>query len=179
VRAHGQRILVLGLGNDILGDDAVGLLAARRLRASLPASVDVQESAGAGLDLLDVLEGYGGALILDAIVTGAHPPGTVLEFSAADFREVVAPSPHFAGLPELLQMARQLAIPFPETISVLACEVADPYQIREGLSPPADAALPALVARAERIVASWVSGSAPPPSPEDSRRTGESSGLDD
>ena len=177
--AHGQRNIVLGLGNDILGDDAVGLLAARRLRASLPASVDVLESAGAGLDLLDVLEGYGRALILDAIATGAHPPGTVLEFGAADFQKVVAPSPHFARLPELLQMARQLAIPFPETISVLACEVADPYQIREGLSPPADAALPALVARAERIVASWVSGSAPPPSPEDSRRTGESSGLDD
>jgi len=178
VTEHSLRILVLGLGNDILGDDAVGLLAARRLRASLPASVDVLESAGGGLDLLDLLEGYGRALILDAIATGEHPPGTLLEFSAADFQKVIAPSPHFAGLPELLQMARQLTIPFPETISVLACEVADSYQIREGLSPSADAALPAVVARAERIVASWVSETGSPPSPESSRRRREDSGLD-
>ena len=59
------RILVLGLGNDILGDDAVGLLAARRLRAFLPASVDVLEAAGGGIGLLDVLEGYDCALLLD------------------------------------------------------------------------------------------------------------------
>jgi hydrogenase maturation protease len=172
-----RRILVLGLGNDILGDDAIGLLAARRLRAFLPASVDVRESGGGGLDLLDILEGCGRALILDAIATGEHPPGSVLEFSAADFQKVVAPSPHFAGLPELFHMARQLGIPFPETISVLACEVADPYQIRAGLSTSADAALPALVARARQIVESWVSENGSPPSPEDSRRTGESSGL--
>ena len=155
--APGPRLLVLGLGNDILGDDAVGLLAARQLRASLPASVEVRESAGSGLDLLDVLEGSDRALLLDAIATGAHPPGTVLEFGAGDFQKVVAPSPHFAGLPELLQLARQLAIPFPRTIAVLACEVADPYQIREGLSASAEAALPALLARAQRIVGSWVS----------------------
>ena len=64
------RILVLGLGNDILGDEAVGLLAARRLRALLPESVDVVESGGGGLDLLDVLEGYDRAILLDSILTG-------------------------------------------------------------------------------------------------------------
>jgi hydrogenase maturation protease len=164
VTEQSSRILVLGLGNDILGDDAVGLLAARRLRASLPATVEALESAGAGLDLLDVLEGYDRALILDAIATGEHPPGTVLEFGAADFEKVIAPSPHFAGLPELLQMARQLAIPFPATLSVLACEVADPYQIREGLSPSVADALPALVARARQILESWLSASAHDPS---------------
>ena len=40
-------LLVLGLGNDILGDDAVGLLAARRLRAFLPDTVDVSNPAAA------------------------------------------------------------------------------------------------------------------------------------
>ena len=160
---HPPRLLVLGLGNDILGDDAVGLLAVRRLRAFVPASVEVLESAGAGLDLLDVLEGSDRALILDAIATGRHPPGTVLEFTAADFEKVVAPSPHFAGLPELLQMARQLAIPFPATIAVLACEVADPYQIREGLSAAAADALPALVARGREIVEAWLAASAHDP----------------
>jgi Ni,Fe-hydrogenase maturation factor len=44
-------LLVLGLGNDILGDDAVGLLAARRLRRHLPASIPILESASGGLTL--------------------------------------------------------------------------------------------------------------------------------
>ena len=150
------RILVLGLGNDILGDDAVGLLAARRLREILPTDVKVLESAGSGLDLLDLLEGFEEALILDSILTGQHSPGTILEFSSADFQKAVAPSPHYAGLPELLQMAERLGIPSPKTIRILACEVADPYQIREGLSDTAREALPGLLTRAQEIVDSWL-----------------------
>lgn len=150
------RILILGLGNDILGDDAVGLLAARRLRAFLPESVDVLESAGGGLELLDILEGYDRALLLDSIVTGRSAPGTILEFSSDDFQKVVASSPHYAGVPELLQMARQLRIPFPETIRILAVEVEDPYQIREGLTDSAAQALPALVMRARQVLESWL-----------------------
>jgi len=148
-------ILVLGLGNDILGDDAVGLLAARRLRRHLPAALPIREAAGGGLTLLDLLEGYDYALLLDSIVTGKHPPGTILEFTADDFQKVVAPSPHYTGIPELLQMAERLEIPFPKTIHILAVEVADPYQLREGLSESATRALPALVERAQQIIDSW------------------------
>lgn len=149
------RILVLGLGNDILGDDAVGLLAARRLRALLPDSIDVLEAAGGGLELLDILEGYHRALLLDSIATGAHPSGTILEFSSDDFQAIVAPSPHYAGIPELLQMAERLGISFPTSIRILAVEVADPYQIREGLSDSATRALPALIQRAQQIIGNW------------------------
>ncbi len=155
-------IIVLGLGNDILGDDAVGLLAARRLRALLPDTIDVVEAGGGGLELLDVLEGYDRALLLDSIITGAHPVGTILEFSSDDFTKLVAPSPHYAGIPELLQMAKQLSIPFPVMIRILAVEVEDPYTIREGLTPSATEALPRLVAQGSRIVESWLSGPADP-----------------
>jgi hydrogenase maturation protease len=151
------RILVLGLGNDILGDDAVGLLAARRLRAVLPVSIDVLEAAGGGIGLLDVLEGYDRALLLDSIATGTHPPGSILEFTSDDFRKLVAPSPHYTGVPELLQLAEQLDIPFPKTIRILALEIADPYQIREGLSQSATDALEDLVTRARQILESWLS----------------------
>jgi hydrogenase maturation protease len=157
VTAQHSRILVLGLGNDILGDDAVGLLAARRLRASLPASVDVLEAAGGGIALLDILEGYDFALLLDSIATGTHPPGSILEFTSDKFRKLVAPSPHYTGVPELLQLAEQLDIPFPKTLRILALEIADPYEIREGLSQSATDALENLVARAKQILDSWFS----------------------
>jgi hydrogenase maturation protease len=155
VTGHPARILVLGLGNDILGDDAVGLVAARRLRAALPAAVDVLEQAGASLDLLDILEPYDRALILDSIVTGQHPPGTILEFDRTDFQEVLGPSPHYAGLPEVLRLAEALGIPFPAEIRILACEVADPYELREGISASLTLVLPTYVSRAQDIVDAW------------------------
>jgi hydrogenase maturation protease len=147
--------LVLALGNDILGDDAVGLLAARRLAATLPTGVEVVEAPSGGLALLELLEGRERALILDAILTGRYPAGTVLEFSAADLEKVAAPSPHFAGLPEILRLVDVLAIPFPRDLRVLAMEVADPYEVREGLTPLVERALPSLVKRAREVVGGW------------------------
>ena len=151
------RILVLGLGNDILGDDAVGLLAARRLRTLLPDCVDVVESPGGGLDLLDLLEGYDRAVLLDAILTGKHPPGTILEFSDADFKKDDAPSPHYAGLPTVIQLAESLGIHFPSPFRVVAVEVENPYEVLEGLSNSAKAALPAVIERAGGLVHAWLS----------------------
>ena len=151
------RILVLGLGNDILGDDAVGLVAARRLRFFLPETVDVVESPGAGLDLLDLLESYDRAVLIDAIMTGKHPPGTILEFSGADFKKDDAPSPHYAGLPTVIQLAESLKIHFPQYFKVVAVEVENLYEVLEGLSNPVNFALPAVVERVEGIVRVWLS----------------------
>ncbi|MBI5646771.1 MAG: hydrogenase maturation protease [Ignavibacteriae bacterium] len=146
--------LVLGLGNDILGDDGVGIEAARGLRALGGTDIEVIESAEAGLALLEILEGYDTALILDAMCTGVHTPGSIVEFGPESFRTVTAPSPHYAGLPEVLAMADVLELSFPRTIRILAMEVEDPYSIHEGLSPAVRAALPEFITRAAALLAS-------------------------
>lgn len=150
-------ILVLALGNDILGDDGVGFLAARALRGEFGKSqIEFVESGEAGLALIELMEGYDRALLLDAAVTGKHVVGTVITFSPADFKTVAAPSPHYAGLPEVLQMAERLRLHFPAEIEILALEVEDPYTIRESLTPVVEAALPAYVARAREILQRWI-----------------------
>jgi hydrogenase maturation protease len=145
--------LVLAMGNDILGDDGVALFAARRLRPR--EGVDVVESCEAGLALLEYLIGYDDVLILDAIRTGMHPPGSVLHFTAEDFRAVVAPSPHYAGLPEVLALGARLNVSMPKRIHVLAMEVEDPYSIREEMSASSTAALPAFVREVESVLLAW------------------------
>lgn len=152
----GQRTLVLALGNDILGDDAAGLLAARELRSEFGSCVDVVETGEAGLALLELMEGYDRALLLDAAVTGKHAPGTVIEFAPNDFSKVAAPSPHYAGLPEVLQLARRMQIAFPSDIRIVALEVRDPFTIREVLTPEVAAALPEYLAYAREILIDWV-----------------------
>jgi hydrogenase maturation protease len=150
-----HRILVLGLGNDILADDAVGLVAARSLRRHCPDEIEVVEAAESGLALLDFLEGRSHTLLLDAILTGRHPAGTVLEFSRRDFATALGVSSHYAGLPEVLGLAECLGVSVPTELCILAMEVEDLYCLREGLSDSVDRALPAYVGRARQILDGW------------------------
>lgn len=154
IRNHS--ILVLGLGNDILGDDGVGLLAARELKKQIEnLPLDVSETALAGFELLDMLQGYEKVLILDAVVTKKHQPGTVLELSAEQFKHATAVSPHYGGLPEVLKLAEKLQIEFPTDIRILAVEIEPPYQLREGLSSVIQSSISDLIQRAKEILHNW------------------------
>ena len=150
-----QKTLVLALGNDILGDDGVAFYAARILSAEFPDSVDVVETGEAGLPLLDHLEPYGRALILDAAATGKCPAGTILCWDREDFRRCVAPSQHSAGLPHILELAEHLSMAFPGELQVVCMEVSDPTVFRETLTPEARQALPAMVDMARNILTGW------------------------
>lgn len=154
-----MKTLVLGLGNDLAADDAVGLLAARALRERLArevggglaegpgGDVDVVESSASGLALLEILAGYERALVIDSILTGRNPPGTISEMALADVGRVEAPSLHHAGLPELAAAAERLGLSFPEQTRVFAVEVVDPYTLGAPVSEPVAAALDELVRR--------------------------------
>lgn len=153
-----RRCLLLALGNDILKDDGAGLAAARLLRDEFQKSVDIVEAPGAGLALLELLEGYDRALLLDAIFTGYAPPGTVLEFSRDDFlQKAAAPSAHYVGLPEVLRQAERLGIVFPQELRILALEVASPFESHAGMSPATRGALPGYVDRARQVLLGWLS----------------------
>ncbi len=152
-----RKILLLGLGNDILADDGVGIVAARLLKEEFEHDVDVAEASVSGFALLEILEGYEKALLLDAVATGRYSPGTILEFSRDDFQKVIAPSPHLAGLPEFFRLAETTGIPLPKDIRILAMEVEDPYYFRETLSPVVEKALPAFVERGRRVLIEWLS----------------------
>jgi hydrogenase maturation protease len=147
--------LLLALGNDIMGDDAAALVAAQCLKAKDLEDVDVSDTLEAGLALLEILSGYSRVLLLDTIVTGNHPPGTVLELSQQDFTKVLGSSPHYAGLPEVIELARQLAIAFPLDIRVLALEIETPTDFSDTLSPMIQAAIPGYVQKAADILQEW------------------------
>jgi hydrogenase maturation protease len=146
------------MGNELLGDDGVALAVARELRGRFGEKVDVVETSEAGLALMEVLTGYERALILDSVQTLEHEPGTVIEFQMDDFRKVVGPSPHYAGMPEVFSMAERLGIPMPEELRILAMEVANPFDFNECFTPAVAAGLPEFVARAGGVLAAWEAG---------------------
>lgn len=110
------------------------------------------ESAETGLALLDLLEGYDRAVLLDAMFTGRHPPGTILEFGPSDLKMSPAPSNHFAGLPEMFRLADRLGMHFPKEVRIVAMEVDNPVVFRQALTPEARKALPAFAERARQLL---------------------------
>jgi len=146
------RLLILGLGNDILTDDAIGLRVVRALRpelAGLPA-IDLQETTEMGLALLDHLSGYSAVFIVDSIQTGRARPGFVHELDASSLRQLAGGTPHFLGVGETLALGAALGLPMPAEVKIFAIETQDPFTLGALMTPPLEAALPAIAATLAR-----------------------------
>ena len=150
------KLLVLGLGNDVLTDDAIGLHVAREIQrkfASHP-SVHVRETTEMGLALLDFLTGYDAAVLVDSIQTGQAPPGSIHELDAASLKQLTGRTPHFVGVGETLALGRELSMPMPAQVRIFAIEVEDPFTLGTQLTPSLQSALPGIV----QHIAAAVSG---------------------
>ncbi len=114
-------ILILGVGNLLRKDDGVGVQAVQRLQQfSLPKGVKLVDGGTAGIGLLDILEGYERAVIIDAADMGLEP-GSVVKFrpEAAQFRSPeLRLSLHSADVAGVLELARLLGKPLPELVVI-------------------------------------------------------------
>ena len=144
-----NKVLLLGLGNEMLTDDAVGLRVVRLLRDEFAHEdrCDVQETQEMGLALLDWIVGYREVILVDSIQTGKTPPGTLHELDAGSLQDLTGRTPHFLGVGETLALGRQLGLPMPEHVKILAIEVADPFTLGAQMTPAMEQALPTLVQR--------------------------------
>jgi len=102
-----NRFLVAGLGNEMRGDDAAGLLAVRALRALHPRGVDVVECSGDAAALAESMALYSRVVVVDAIASD-KPSGTVLVLSPDDATTRSSTSSHGLGLREALALAQTL-----------------------------------------------------------------------
>ena len=67
--------LIMGLGNELLGDEGFGIHVARRLKqVRLPGHVKIAEGGVGGFDLLGYLDGVTRLLVIDVMVADM-PPG--------------------------------------------------------------------------------------------------------
>lgn len=151
-----MKILVLGLGNSLMTDDALGSRAVAALaeKFTFPPQVTVLDGGTLGLDLLPRLEGVGRLLILDAIDMGAAP-GTVFRLEGEEVPRAFAGklSVHQMGVQDLLAVA-ELQGHLPSELVALGVQ---PGSIEIGLhlTPEVEAAFPELVAAAERELVAW------------------------
>lgn len=99
------RLLILGLGNPLFGDDGVGIEVIARLRARYewPDDVAVVDGGTLGLRLIPLLEEADGAILVDAIAADA-PAASLVRLEGDEVPRVLPTrlSPHEMGVVDLL-----------------------------------------------------------------------------
>ena len=160
-------LLILGLGNDILTDDAVGLRVVRGLRSELvdQPAIELQETTEMGLALLDYLTGYPAAFIVDSIQTGHAVPGFIHELDASSLRLLTGGTPHFLGVGETLALGGLLGLPMPGVVKIFAIETQDPFTLSTRMTPALEAALPRIVETLAHSARLWPKGAGTASSP--------------
>lgn len=135
------RTIILGLGNEILGDDAFGLLVARSLKeAGAAVHADVVECSASGFRLLDYLEGYDRAILIDSYLCPERPLGEVLAFEIEDDRGPLPSSgSHFFSFPQTIAAGRAMGMHLPTRVTAY-CAVIHGHEfsdkgISEALKP--------------------------------------------
>jgi hydrogenase maturation protease len=159
--ASSPRVLVAGVGNVFLGDDAFGVEVVHELgRRSQPEGVRVADFGIRGLDLTyALLDGYEAVVVVDAAPRGGTP-GTlyVLEVQPPDGAEVaeVGVEGHNLDPVRVLRLAAALGSPV-RRLFVVGCEPGPPPAEAEemvaGLSEPVRAAVAGAVGLVEELVA--------------------------
>jgi len=135
-------VLVLGIGNVLLGDEGAGVHAVRRLeRESWPPHVTLLDGGTGGFHLLSLFQEYERIVLVDATMDG-QPPGTVRVIRprfASDYPKTL--SAHDIGLKDLVESAALLGHT-PEVVLIVVSVKTLPEGLHAELSPEVAAALP-------------------------------------
>jgi hydrogenase maturation protease len=162
-----MKILVLGLGNDLYGDDGVGIEAVKRLRdewaaESPPRSASLEisflECTLSGAALLDVVRGHDALVIIDTIIREDPDTGRVHILDGADIRDVPGPSPHYISVPQTLALGDQLGLDMPRSVKIVGVEAKCLFTLGEGLSEEMSARMPAILDAARGVLFDLASG---------------------
>jgi hydrogenase maturation protease len=136
-----SRILVLGIGNILLGDEGVGVAVIEHLKdpGTIPPTVDLLDGGTGSLVLLEPMRAAHRMILVDATSDG--PPGTIQRLVprfSSDFPQSL--TAHDIGLRDLLDSFYLLG-DTPEVV-LYAISIRFPQDLGLGLSPEVAAAVP-------------------------------------
>jgi hydrogenase maturation protease len=166
--ARPSSILVIGLGNPILGDDGVGWKVAQKVQEHLgvdphfhichhpgdnkdihrDSPVEVDCVSLGGLSLMERMLGYKRVILIDSMETGQGPAGRVQVLPLDSLTDPMAghsASTHDTTLMTALNTAKLMGLPIPSSVEIVAIEAMNVYDFSEELTPPVANALPIAV----------------------------------
>jgi hydrogenase maturation protease len=156
------RLKVIGVGNAWRGDDAVGLLVARHLKADQLPQVEIVECRGTVTAVREAWNDAAGVIVVDAVVSGSRP-GAIYRFNAhgggVPAQLSRSSSSHGWGVAEALALG-QLFKELPPYLIIYGIEGQN-FGPGQEVSQEVEAAIPEAVLRIRRDIRMWL-GREPP-----------------
>lgn len=149
-------VLVLGIGNLVMGDDAVGVMVAHRLQQGFrfADNVEIMDGGTLGLDLLPKLENITNLIMVDAVETGKKA-GTCVRLCGQELPIALQTkvSPHQMGLKDLLAVS-ELMGHSPKEMVLIGVQPGS-IEMEIGLTAEVEAQLETLVSNVLTELANW------------------------
>lgn len=140
-----MKTLILGFGNPILTDDAVGIRIAQELERGFP-DITVEATSEAGLSILEEVTGYQKLVIIDSIKTGKGKPGELYKLTLEDLKpKSDFSSSHGLDIATAFKLGERLGYPLPEQVSIYAVEVKDNTTFGEECTPEIEQSISLIV----------------------------------
>lgn len=155
--AVANRTLVLGLGNELLSDDGVGVHAVRRLQAEGVEGAVLLDGGTLGFALAGEVAEASALVVVDAAALGGEP-GDVAVFEDAELDGLLhggGRDAHGAGLAQMLAGARLIG-GLPERRALVGIQP-DATDWGTDLTPTVAAALPTACGRVRELLEKWPS----------------------
>jgi len=143
-----MKTIVLGVGNQILGDDGVGIHIINELKKQIQSpNITIDEAVTGGMSLLELILGYDKAIIVDAVKTKDGENGEVKRIPLNNFSTMHSCNPHDVTLNEAIEMAKKMGEDrIPKEIIVVGVMMKEiPCEFGEKLSDKIAAAVPKAV----------------------------------
>ncbi len=142
-----MKTILIGLGNPLLTDDAIGIRVAGSLSEEDFTDIDIEEASVGGMELVEMMLGYERAVIVDSIITGKKDVGTISRITPDDFKETrnVSNLHNVSFLQALKIWSATGDEMIPKDIVIYAIEVEDVHTFSEKMTPKVEDALPRLV----------------------------------
>jgi hydrogenase maturation protease len=143
-----MKTLVLGLGNSILSDDAVGLRVIGELKNKIDRpDITILDTELGGLNLFELLVGYDKAIIVDAIKTAEGKPGRIYKLNLeSQMGTRHTDSTHHMDFASAIKLGRKLGMDLPEEIIIFGIEAEDTNTFCERCTQVLERAIPSCVA---------------------------------
>jgi hydrogenase maturation protease len=143
-----MKTLLLGMGNPILCDDAVGVRLAQEFKEKLsqiPNLDIIEECSVGGLNLLGLFKGYDRVIVLDSFHTTGGVPGDWYYFTAPELCETIhLTNIHDTNFATALALGKAIGMILPELSNILifGVEIKENTTFSESMSPELEESYP-------------------------------------
>lgn len=149
-----NKILIHGIGNEILSDDGIGPKLVKRLMCDFSqGGIDFETAFVGGLEILEYIQGYQTVIFIDAIRTKDGVPGTVYQLLPDDFNSTIhLSSVHDVSFITALDLGKKLELEMPRFIYIIAVEIVEDRIFNENFTAPIQAMYEKIYGEVKEII---------------------------